>query len=386
MLLRIALAELLGMCLWFTASAVAPHMQRHWGLAPSEVAWLSNAVPLGFVIGTALSAVLNLADLWDERCYFAGACACAALCNALVPLCPGFPQAVVLRGLTGFFLAGVYPPAMKLVATWFRQGRGLAIGAVVAALTVGKATPHVLHALGEVGRLSWSSVLWLASAAAVGASLIMVMTVRPGPHTFERRPFFWGQLGEVLGHGPTLRAVLGYVGHMWELYALWTWVLAFATASLHKSGATHPSWLPSTVAFSVIAVGGLGCLWGGWFADRHGRVPAVLWSLGISGTCCIMSVVVFGQPLAWLLILLLVWGFFVVADSAQFSVMVTESCPSHAVGTALTVQTSIGFLTTSCVIPLVLWCSERFGWRWAFLCLALGPLLGILSQARRRIA
>jgi MFS family permease len=379
-LLLLSLAQLLGMSLWFTASAVAPQLQALWGLNPQQAGWLTTVVQLGFVAGTAVAAVLNLADVVPARPYFAVSALCAAIANALLIASPGYEPALLLRFLTGFFLAGVYPPAMKMIATWFQAGRGLAIGTLVGALTLGKATPYLTRALEGA---SLEPVVLTASAGALIAALLVGVGYREGPFPFARRPFSWQLVGTVLQHRPTRLAIGGYLGHMWELYAVWTWIPAFLAASAlaMQAGAPTPS-LIDLAAFGAIGAGALGCVLGGWAADRIGRAPWVNLSMAVSGACCLVAGFFFGGSFWMLVVLAWVWGFFIVADSAQFSAMVTEVAPSHAVGTALTLQTSLGFLLTMVTIQGVPAIVDLAGWRWAFPVLAFGPALGIIAIRR----
>jgi MFS family permease len=376
----LSLAELLGMSLWFAASATSAQYRALWQLSASEAGWLTTIVNLGFVAGTALSALLNLADVVPARRLFALSVLAGAVVNALVLTADGLGAALTWRFLTGICLAGVYPPAMKMIATWFRARRGLAVGTVVGALTVGKATPYLVHALPDAGI---GPVALASSAAAVLAATLVWFAYRDGPYPFPPRPFSWGLAGEVVRERRWRLATGGYLGHMWELYAAWTWLPVFIAASLAARGAgTEGEAVASAVAFAALAVGGVGCVWGGLVADRLGRERLVTWAMIASGICAALIGLTFGASL-WLVVpVALAWGFFVIADSAQFSVLVTESVPPHAVGTALTLQTSLGFLLTTVSIQLVPPLADAIGWRWAFAVLALGPAFGVWSVRR----
>jgi MFS family permease len=376
-------AELLGMSLWFSASAVTPQLQRIWGLTTAEGAWLTTIVQLGFVCGTAIAAVLNLADLIPAATLFSACALLGAVANAGILGVPGYWGALVLRFLTGFFLAGVYPPAMKMTATWFRSQRGLAIGVIVGALTVGKAIPYLVRAIPHVGL---RPVVLTASLGAMIAALLVAVGYREGPFPFTSRPFSWKHVGDVVRVREWRLATASYLGHMFELYAFWTWIPAFLAASVAAAsgGRFRAPRFISLLAFTTIAIGGFGSVWGGLFADKRGRERLVSISLFMSGSCCLLSGLLFGGPLWILGALAMTWGFFVIADSAQFSTLVTESVPTHAVGTALTVQTSLGFLLTMLPMQLVPLIAQRAGWRWGFVILALGPAAGI--GAIRRLA
>jgi MFS family permease len=386
-------AELLGMSLWFAASAVSVQYRALWGLSPSQAAWLTTVVQVGFVAGTALSALLNLADVVPARRLFAVAATAGALANgALLALLTlpdattGYRAALLCRFATGVALAGVYPPAMKMIATWFRARRGLAVGTIVGALTVGKATPYLVHAIPGAGI---RPVVTTASAAALLAAALVALAYRDGPYPFPPRPFSWGLVGTIVRERRWRLATGGYLGHMWELYAAWTWLPAFIAASVAArdpgAGARGEA-MASAVAFAALAVGGVGCVWGGLVADRRGRAWLVTVAMAASGLCALGIGLTFGASLWVLVPVALAWGFFVIADSAQFSVLVTESVPPHAVGTALTLQTSLGFLLTAFTIQLVPPLVARVGWPWAFTALALGPAVGIASIRRLRAA
>jgi len=374
-------AELLGMSLWFAASAVSPQLSAVWGLDATQTAWLTTIVQLGFVTGTALTAALNIADIVASRTLFAASALSGAAVNAAIIFAGGFHSALVLRFLTGLCLAGVYPPAMKMIATWFRAQRGLAIGTVVGALTIGKATPYLVHALPGTGV---RPVVLTASIGAVVAALLVAFGYREGPYPFAARPFSWKLVADVARVRDWRLATGGYLGHMFELYAFWTWIPAFLAASAAASAtASRPSSsIVSLIAFGTIAVGGAGCVWGGFTADRLGRERLVTIALAASGSCCLLVGLLFGRSMWILAPLTLIWGFFVVADSAQFSAMVTESVPAHSVGTALTIQVSLGFLLTMFPMQLVPAIARVSGWRWAFAILSLGPAAGIWAVRR----
>ncbi len=381
----LAVAELLGMSLWFSGSAVAGLLQTRWTLTGSQVGWLTTAVQFGFVAGTAVSALLNLADIVPARRLFAMAAVAGALANGALTLATSFEAGLLSRFAAGFFLAGVYPPAMKMAATWFRARRGFAVGTVIGALTVGKAEPYLIHAIPGAGV---APVVLTASASALLAALLVWVGYRDGPYAFPPRPFSWGLAAAVVRERPWRLATGGYLGHMAELYPYWTWIPAFVAASAAARGGAAEARSPfvSLLAFGVIAVGGIGCVWGGLVADRVGRERLVSIALAASGSCALLVGFTFGRSWWLLAPVALAWGFFVIADSAQFSVLVTESVPPHAVGTALTIQTSLGFLLTTVVIQLVPLVVDRIGWPWAFPMLAVGPALGIWSIRRLQAA
>ena len=380
MLVLLSFAELCGMSLWFSASAAGPRFATLWDLDQQQTGWLTAVVQLGFVAGTAVAAVLNLADVVPARRYFATCAVLAAAANAALVVAPGYEVALVLRFATGALLAGVYPPAMKMIATWFSSGRGLAIGTLIGALCLGKATPYLVRGLGPS---TVDAVLITTSALALLGALLVGIGYCDGPHAFPRRPFRLDLAMTVVRHRPTRLAILGYLGHMWELYAMWVWAPVFLAASVEAHG-EHGAGLADLLAFGTIAAGALGCVLGGLRADRVGRERFVNEAMAMSGACCLVVGFTFGAD-PWIVAAILwIWGFFVVADSAQFSALVTEACPAHAVGTALTLQTSLGFLLTTATIELVGEIAGHAGWRVAFPVLALGPAAGIAAIQRLR--
>jgi MFS family permease len=374
----LTLAELLGMSAWFAFNAVAPQFRAQWHLDAAQVGWLNAAVQLGFVFGTAAAALFNLADVLPARAYFAAASLGAALANCALLFAHDIPEGWLARFFTGVFLAGVYPPGMKMAATWFQKGRGLAIGVVVGGLSIGKGVPYLIHA--------WPSadarvVLALTSIAGLAAGGLVLAAYRDGPYPFPRRPFSWRLAASVAHSRGALLAIGGYLGHMWELYAMWVWVPAYLAASF-AARASHGLSAPDAhasdlVSFGVLIAGGAGCVWGGWAASRSSYERVTIVSMIASGACALAAGLVFGGAPAVVAALVWVWGFFVVSDSAQFSALVTEESPPHAVGTALTLQTSVGFLLTIGSIQLLPVLAGAFGWRWTFAALAAGPAVGI---------
>jgi MFS family permease len=369
------------MSLWFTASAVSPQLSRLWGLTAGEAGSLTTVVQLGFVAGTAVAAVLNLADVIRSRTYFAVSAVAAAGVNGLLLAAPGYGTALVLRFLTGFFLAGVYPPAMKMIATWFRSGRGFAIGTIVGALTVGKAMPYLVNALTSV---HYAAVITTTTVGALVSAGLVALFYSDGPEPFERRSFSWGLVGDVLRDRRTRLAIGGYLGHMWELYAVWVGASLFFHDYFARAGggAAVIALRAGLAAFGLIAAGGAGAVLAGRWADRLGRENVTIASMVVSGACCLVMGWLLAAPVWVVVPLALFWGFAVVADSAQFSALVTEVGLKHAVGTALTLQTSLGFLLTAASIALLIDVETRFGWGIAFSILAIGPVFGIGQMLR----
>ena len=379
-LLLLAVALVLSMTTWFSASAVVPQLRAEWDLSDGAAAWLTIAVQLGFVCGALVSSILNLSDVVSPRRAILGGSIGAAGVNGLLLVAGGAAAGVPLRFATGFFLAGVYPPALKLMATWFRKGRGIALGILVGALTVGSAMPHLVNGLGG---LDWRVVIYATSTLTLSGGLIAGFAVGEGPFPFPRATFDPGQAGRVFANRGVRLASLGYFGHMWELYAMWAWFLVFFSDELASRGAPAGS-ADAYATFAVIGVGGLGCWVGGILGDRWGRTGTTALMMAVSGTCCVLVGLLFGAP-AWLVLLVgLVWGFAVVADSAQFSTMVTELADQAYVGTALTLQLALGFTLTIATIWLIPVLEDAFGWWWAFAFLAPGPALGVVAMLRLR--
>jgi len=379
-LVLLAAVELLAMGLWFGVSAVAPQIVAEWNLDGRATSWFTLAVQLGFVAGTLVSATLNLPDIMRPRhlvalCAILGAAANAMLAWGVSSLGP----ALVLRFLTGAFLAGVYPPGMKLIATWYRQGRGFALGVLVGALTLGKASPYLVNAFGSS---NWRVNVGIASALAVAAAVLVELFVREGPYALPSQPFDITQVTKVFTNRGVRLANFGYFGHMWELYAMWAWAPVMIRASLASSG--DSPMFAEVASFLVIGSGAIGCVAAGLLADRIGRAEIAATAMAISGVCCLLIGLFYGAAPWALLLIAAIWGASVVADSAQFSACVTELGDPRYMGTALTLQTCIGFLITTVSIGIMPMAVEALGWRFAFAILAIGPILGIMAMMRLR--
>jgi MFS family permease len=380
-LILLSIAELLAMGTWFSASAVVPSLSQAWGLNDAGQAWLTMSVQGGFVVGSVVSALLNLPDRLSSRWLFSVTALLAALCTGLIPLAAnGLTLALILRFLTGLFLTGVYPVGMKIMATWTKADRGLGIGILVGALTLGTAFPHLLNLL--TGMDNWRLVLFFGALFAGMGGLMAAFFLREGPYQTIAPPFNWRYAWEVFRVRSLRLVLLGYLGHMWELFAMWAWLAAFLIASFGLSG-IGSTWAGLTT-FLAIAAGGLGSLLAGKLADRLGRTTLTIASLVVSGSCALLVGFLFGGNPFLLVPLCLVWGFAVVADSAQFSAAISELCKKGYIGTALTVQTSLGFLLTMVTIRLIPTLESSLGWSWAFAFLALGPAIGIWAMVSLR--
>jgi MFS family permease len=371
-------AMVLSMSTWFSASAVLPQLRTLWSLDSAGSAWLTIAVQLGFVTGALASAVTNLPDRFDARRVFLASSIAAAVANALVVMADGPGVALALRFATGFFVAGIYPPALKVMASHFRQGRGLALGLMIGGLTVGSALPHLVNGLGG---LDWRVVILVTSALTIAGGLVVGFLVPDGPYPFPRAVFEPRYLFRAFRDPAVRLANLGYFGHMWELYAMWSWFGVFLAESLRAAGVVDARVAPLGT-FLVIGAGAIGCYAGGVLGDRWGRTRTTALAMAISGSCAALAGFVFGGAPLLVLALGVVWGISVVADSAQFSTMVTELADQAYVGTAVTAQLAIGFSLTVITIWIIPILRDSVGWQWAFLLLAPGPALGVAAMLR----
>lgn len=374
----LATACFLGMTCWFSASAVLPQLRTAWLLTPTVSAWLTISVQLGFVAGSLLSALLNLPDLVPPRRLVLFGALAAAAANAGLAFAHGPELALLLRFLTGASLAYVYPPSLKAIATWFRRDRGTALGVMVGALTLGSALPHLINALGGA---EWRTVIWATSLLTVLGGIVAEGLAKDGPFPFPKAVFDPRQAALAFRNPGVRLASLGYFGHMWELYAMWSWFAAFSADVLARNSGEASPRLSSLWTFAVIGAGAVGCCLAGRMGDRWGRTRTTALAMLVSGGCALL-IGWEGLPTGVVFALGLLWGFWVVADSAQFSTIVTEVAEQQYVGTALTLQLAVGFTLTVVTIWLVPLLRDQFGWHAALASLALGPAAGIASMLR----
>jgi MFS family permease len=374
----LALCEVLGMSLWFSASAVLPALKAQYAIGGMQAAALSSSVAFGFVVGTLTSAVFGLADRYESRRLFtASAILGASATLATVFVDPTSVLFIVLRAIAGASIAGIYPVGIKMMATWAAGDLGILVGILVAASTLGGASAFLLAAFGDV---DWRHAQ-IGAASLTALAAVLIHLFQPGPSHRQATVFRARYVLDAWRHRPLRLANFGYYGHMWELYAMWAWIAAFTEASFRLStpGADATLW-GKLAAFVTLGSGAIGSLAGGLLADRFGRTSLTMAAMLTSGGCALLAGVMFGSPPWIIAVFCVVWGIAAVADSAQFSASVVELSDPERVGTMVTVQTCVGFLLSMVTIHLVPPIDAAIGWRWTCAFLAVGPFLGAAAM------
>lgn len=372
----IVFSQFAGASLWFAGNAVIQDLQLAWGLGRQSLGYVTSAVQLGFIGGTLLFAILVIADRFSPRKVFFCCALAGALTNVALLAAPReLPALLLLRFVTGFFLAGIYPVGMKIAAGWYRQGLGRALGYLVGALVVGTAFPHLIRGVGS--ELPWQQVIIGVSILAASGGLAMLLAVPDGPHLPSGSDFDPRALRLAFQSRNFRASAFGYFGHMWELYTLWAfipvWLLVYADN--HDVSLSVPLW-----SFLIISAGFIGCAGGGVISNRTGSARVASIQLAVSGLCCLLSPLLFIASPFFFIVFLLIWGIAVVGDSPQFSALNASNAPREYVGSALTIVNSLGFLITVFSIQLASSLLPLMGAQYIFWLLLPGPILGLLAM------
>ncbi|MBL0421569.1 MFS transporter [Ramlibacter sp. AW1] len=378
----IVLAQFAGTSVWFSGNAVIAELDRVLGLGGPAHGAVTSAVQGGFIAGTLVFALFNIADRWRPRDVFLACAVLAALANGAMALLPQldsgrYPALLAARFAAGFFLAGIYPVGMKIAASWYREGLGAALGWLVGALVVGTALPHLLR--GSLPAGGWVPVVLAVSLLAVAGGVLLHRVVPEGPFLQPAPKFDPGALVRAFA-APDFRAsAFGYFGHMWELYTLWAFapLMLAAYAQRHGVGIDVPLW-----SFFIIGAGGLGCVAGGLVSRRAGSARVAFGQLGLSGLCCLASPLAYALPPIGFLAFMVFWGVVVAGDSPQFSALNAATAPRAFVGSALTIANCIGFAISVVSLQAMSLAADRLPVAWWFVPVAIGPALGLLACRR----
>ncbi|MFK7942690.1 MAG: MFS transporter [Paracoccaceae bacterium] len=371
------LAQISVLSVWFSSAAVLAEMKVEAGLTTTDLAWLTTSVQLGFSLGALGFAALGLADRFDPRRVFCLSALVAALANLgqlWVPI--GGTEALALRALTGAALAGVYPVGMKIAVGWSIKDRGLLVGALVGALTLGSASPHLIALIGGA---DWRVTIWTTTLITIIGGLAMLWTGL-GPHHARAPGLNLGAIRLAWTDRRIRYAILGYLGHMWELYIFWAWIGVIAGGSYALAGSGEASWLAKLTAFLAVGLGGVACVICGRWADRFGKAQVAAWILGLSTIASLMASVMYGGPVWLVMATLIMWGMLVVPDSPLFSALVADAAPPERAGSLMTLQTSIGFLLTAVTVQATPLVAGAIGWPIVLGLMGVGPALGLLAM------
>jgi len=371
----IVMAIFCGGSLWFSGNAILGDLQSRWDVGSQVAGHITSSVQFGFISGTLLFAFFTVSDHFSPRLVFFVSAVLAALSNGMILLLSESLAAVLaLRFCTGFFLAGIYPVAMKIAASWYEKGLGSALGFLIGALVLGTAFPHLLSAAGQ--QLPWKGVIAATSIISVGGGFLVLLAVPDGPYLTVGTKFNIRAIPLIFQSKDLRAAAFGYFGHMWELYTLWAFLPAYLVAYGQQWSLDIPV---SFWSFAIIAAGTAGCVVGGVLSKTVGSTPVAAAQLVASGLCCLLSPLAIAMGLPWFLGFLLFWGVVVVGDSPQFSAVVAAAAPRDLVGSALTIVNCIGFFITIISIQLVSAALTFLPAENIFVFLAIGPLLGTIS-------